>query len=167
MSVTLYFEIDRKNISIVYNLSIEERKSILLHSKNSEYLHQFIFSKFDLLGYSNTISLIKNVKDLPESQMKYIRTRVHGNKLLIPHVSELAKIIISENWYQKLLLWSNKKVISGLTKKSLYSILSEFFIYIRFGPIDDNEDILYDRITDILDDFNYSKIEFNGIKDRC
>ena len=129
--------------------------------KRSKTCNSYIYTsnQFNSIGYDETQKEIRTNLDIFKGEQysiltEYLNNRINKNEKFEPYKEELLKLTLELN-ENKLENWSNNKKTQGLTKQTLFDILSELIVYINSNTKTKDDDNYFDLIADFLDRFTY------------
>lgn len=128
------------------------------NSKEPEVsIHLCVHDRYNEFGYDMTQNWIKQTLenwkwDKYLETKEYLIKRVNENKQFEPFKEELLSLTLELD-YDKLELWVYDMKKKGLSKKRIFDILSELFVFIQYNPKTANDESNYDFVADFLDRF--------------
>jgi len=128
-------------------------------SDPKQAIHSYTFNQFKSTDYDKTQKTIREcLERLNEKEhsilIEYLQDRIQRNQDFEPYKVELIQLIL-ELKEKRLEEWTYNLKDKGFTKRALYNILLELFVYVKFNNKTKNDDRYYDLVADFLDRFTY------------
>ncbi len=136
-----------------------ELESIVFSEDPKLAIHIFTSNQFDSIGYDEAQQELRiNLEKLNGEKYliltKYLSNRIRENEKFEPYKEELLELTL-ELSADELENWSNSKKKSGLSKQTIFDILSELIVYIQSNTKTKDDEKYFDLIADFLDRFTY------------
>lgn len=120
-------------------------------------IHVIVFDKYKETSYDNLQNWIrKNIEEWRWTDYHiikdYLINAIKKNDTFEPYKEQLLVITMALN-YGKLEYWVDEMSRKGFTKKSIFEILSELFVFVQYNPLTGNNETYDDFVADFLDGF--------------
>ena len=124
---------------------------------DSMHIHGTFHNKIDEVGYDEAHTWLKansEPRDLSEDPYlkSYVERQLHAYGAFLPFRDELMELTLALD-REKLRAWAYATKAKGFSKKAIYEILGEQFVYLQRHPKTRDDEVYYDFIADFLDLF--------------